>query len=193
VTAPYKFKRIKGTIPNIFQEKEVSMNWAHVHLLLSHLPVIGTIFGVLLLLLALLRKSEELKRVSLGVFVFTALIALPVYFTGEPAEEMVENLPGVAESLIDKHKDAALFALLMAGGAGVVALAGLILFRRAERLPGWVVAVALVLSLATSVLMGWAANLGGQIRHTEIRAGFTSPAETETKGGHETKKEEDHE
>jgi hypothetical protein len=26
VTAPYKFKRIGGTIPNIFQEKEVSMN-----------------------------------------------------------------------------------------------------------------------------------------------------------------------
>jgi len=45
------------------------MNWAHVHLLLNHLPVVGTFFGVLLLLLALLRKSEELKRVSLGVFV----------------------------------------------------------------------------------------------------------------------------
>jgi hypothetical protein len=43
------------------------------------------------------------------------LIALPVYFTGEPADELVENLPGVAESLIDKHKYAALFALLMAG------------------------------------------------------------------------------
>jgi uncharacterized membrane protein len=169
------------------------MNWAHVHLLLSHLPVIGTIFGVLLLLLALLRKSEELKRVSLGVFVFTALIALPVYFTGEPAEEMVENLPGVAESLIDRHKDEALFALLMAGGAGIVALISLILFRRAEKLPGWVIGAALVLSLATGGLMGWTANLGGQVRHTEIRPGFTAPAETETEGGQETKKEEDQE
>lgn len=42
------------------------MNWAHVHLSLNHLPVVGTFFGVLLLLLALLRKSEELKRVSQG-------------------------------------------------------------------------------------------------------------------------------
>jgi hypothetical protein len=167
------------------------MNWAHVHLLLSHLPVIGTIFGVLLLLLALVRKSEELKRVSLGVFVFTALLALPVYFTGEPAEKVVEHLPGVAESLIDRHKDAALFALLMAGSAGIVALISLILFRRAEKLPGWVIGVALVLSLATGGLMGWTANLGGQIRHTEIRSGFTAPAETETEGGQETNKEED--
>jgi uncharacterized membrane protein len=168
------------------------MNWAHIHLLLSHLPVVGTIFGVLLLLLALARKSEELKRVSLGVFVFTALLALPVFFTGEPAEKVVEHLPGVAEPLIERHEDAALFALLMAGGAGVVALAGLILFRRTEKLPGWIVSAMLVLSLATSGLMGWTANLGGQIRHTEIRAVFTALVETETEGK-QKKEEEDHE
>jgi uncharacterized membrane protein len=169
------------------------MNLAYVHLALNHLPIIGAIFGVLLLLLALLRKSEELKRVSLGVFVFTALLALPVYFTGEPAEKVVEHLPGVAEPLIERHENAALFALLMAGGAGVVALAGLILFHRVEKLPGWIVAAMLVLSLATSGLMGWTANLGGQIRHTEIRAGFTAPAETETEGERKKEKEEDHE
>jgi hypothetical protein len=178
---------------NIFQEKERTMNWAHVHLMLSHLPVVGTIFGVLLLLLALLRKSEELKRVSLGIFVLTALLAPPVYFTGEPAEKVVEHLPGVAEPLIERHENAALFALLMAGGAGAVALAGLILFRRAEKLPGWIVAVTLVLSLATSGLMGWTANLGGQIRHTEIRTDFKAPAETEIEGKRKTEKEEDHE
>jgi uncharacterized membrane protein len=169
------------------------MNWAHIHLLLSHLPVVGTIFGVLLLLLALLRKSEELKRVSLGVFVLTALLALPVYFTGEPAEKVVEHLPGVAEPLIEGHENAALFALLMAGGAGIVAMAGLIFFRRAEKLPGWIVAAMLVLSLATSGLMGWTANLGGQIRHTEIRGDFKAPVETETGGDQKTEKEEKHE
>jgi putative effector of murein hydrolase LrgA (UPF0299 family) len=169
------------------------MNWAHVHLMLGHLPVVGTIFGVLLLLFALLIKSEELKRVSLGIFVLTALLALPVYFTGEPAENLVEHLPGVTEPLIDEHEDAALFALLMAGGAGVVALAGLILFRRAERLPGWIVGAVLVLSLATSGLMGWTANRGGRIRHTEIRADFKAPPETETEGKQKTEKEEGHE
>jgi uncharacterized membrane protein len=169
------------------------MNWAHIHLSLNHLPVVGTIFGVLLLLLAMVRKSEELKRVSLGVFVFTALLALPVYFTGEPAEKVVEHLPGVAEPLIERHENAALFVLLMAGGSGAVALAGLILFRRVEKLPGWIVAATLVLSLATGGLMGWTANLGGQIRHTEIRADFTASVETETEGKQKTEKEEDHE
>jgi uncharacterized membrane protein len=169
------------------------MNWAHIHLSLNHLPVVGIIFGVLLLLLALLRKSEELKRVSLCVFVLTTLLALPVYFTGEPAEEVVEHFPGVAESLIGRHENAALFALLMTGVTGIAALIGLIIFRRAEKLPGWVIGAALVLSLATSGLMGWTANLGGQIRHTEIRADFTAPTETETEGKKKTEKEEDHE
>jgi uncharacterized membrane protein len=165
------------------------MNGAHIHLLLNHLPVIGAIFGLLLLLLALSRKSEELKRVSLVVFALTALMALPAYFTGEPAEEVIEHLPDVGKSFIEQHERAALFAFVMAGFTGVVALAGLILFRRAEKLPGWVVAAALVLSLATSGMMSWTANLGGQIRHTEIRSGFQAPAETEDE--HKQKSEEE--
>ena len=116
------------------------MNWAHIHLLLNHLPVIGTIFGVLRLLFAWLRKSEELKRVSLGVFVLTALLALPVYFTGEPAEKVVERLPVVAEPLIERHENAALFALLTAGGAGIVEC-GMVLLKIGEsgyfKLPEW--------------------------------------------------------
>jgi len=50
---------------------------------------------------------------------------------------------------------------------------------------------ALVLSLATSGLMGWTANRGGRIRHVEIRADFKAPAETETGGEQKTEKEED--
>ncbi|MCI0564610.1 MAG: hypothetical protein MN733_39585, partial [Nitrososphaera sp.] len=69
------------------------MNLAHVHLLLNHFPVIGTVFGFLFLAYAMAKKSEELKKVSLGIFVLIALIALPVYFTGEPAEEVVKHLP----------------------------------------------------------------------------------------------------
>ncbi len=36
------------------------MNPAHVHLWLNHLPVVGTFFGLLLLLVAILRRSAEL-------------------------------------------------------------------------------------------------------------------------------------
>lgn len=76
------------------------MSWGHLHLLLNHVPVIGTLLGLLLLLVAFGRKSEELKKVTLGLFVLIALVTVPVYLTGEPAEEMIENIPGISKAIL---------------------------------------------------------------------------------------------
>ena len=32
------------------------MNWAHVHLLINHIPVLGTLFGTLLLVFGIVKK-----------------------------------------------------------------------------------------------------------------------------------------
>lgn len=169
------------------------MNGAHFHLLLNHLPVLGTAFGLLLLLFALLRKSDELKQVSLGVLVLTALSAVPAYLTGEPAEEIVENLPGVAKALVEQHESAALVALSAALATGVVALAGLWLARGNKPLPTWAMLATLFLGLAASGLMARAANLGGQIRHSEIRQDFSSsPAGIPPGEKPKMEKKEDH-
>lgn len=146
------------------------MNFAHWHLLLNHLPVLGTAFGTLLLLTGLLKRSDELKRLSLWVFVLAAVVAVPAYLTGEPAESVIERLPNVAENLIERHEDWALISLLATGLTGIVALLGWFSYRKAERLPQWLSAGALGLALVTSGLMAWTANLGGQIRHPEIVA-----------------------
>ena len=150
------------------------MNFAHWHLLLNHLPVLGTAFGVVLLLLATWRKSDELKRLSLWVFVLAAVAAIPAYLTGEPAEGMIEHMPNVAENLIERHEEWALISLLATGLTGLAALAGWFAYRRAEHLPNWLTSGALVLALTTSTLMGWTANLGGQIRHPEIAAALNN-------------------
>jgi len=61
---------------------------------------------------------------------------------------------------------------------GVAALGGLILFRRGRALPVWFSVSLLVAALIVSGLMAWVANLGGQIRHSEIRADNSPPAAT---------------
>lgn len=161
------------------------MNGAHIHLLLNHIPILGTVFGLLLLLWATLRKSDQLQRVSLGVFVLTALVAVPAYLSGEPAEEVVEHLPGVTHAIIEAHEKAALLALVAMAATGILSLASLILHRRAEKLPGYIAPVLLMLAVLTGGLMGWTGNLGGQIRHTEIRSGA---GQTES-GSHDEQKE----
>jgi uncharacterized membrane protein len=149
------------------------MDLVHIHLLLNHFPVIGMVLGLLLLIFAFLRRSNELKKVSLGIFVLLAMLAIPVYFTGEPAEKSVENLPGVSESIIEQHEEAALIALTGVIILGIVSLITLFLFRHNTQVSVWLMVLSLVISFITTGLMAFTANLGGQIRHTEIRSGAT--------------------
>lgn len=146
------------------------MNIIHLHLLLNHVPVIGAIFALLLLAFGILKKSDDLKKASFGAFAIAALIAIPVYLTGEPAEGLIENLPGVSESVIERHEYAALLALIAIGVVGTIALVGLVLFRGNRKIPAWFSYLSLILALTAGGLMAWTANLGGQVRHSEIRA-----------------------
>jgi uncharacterized membrane protein len=145
------------------------MNWAHVHLLINHFPVIGVLGAILLLIYSLVRKSEEVKMVSFGVFVLIALITPAVYVTGQAAGNVVKNLPGVTEAYIGRHEEMAGLALVSIEALGVLALVGLLLLRRSGSMPQWVVVMVLVVSLVSAAVIGLTANLGGQIRHTEIR------------------------
>jgi uncharacterized membrane protein len=143
------------------------MDPAHIHLLVNHIPVLGTVFGILLLLYGMLAQKHEVTRASLGLFVLAGLGAGVAYLSGEGAEDTVEGLPGVAESIIEAHEEAALIALIAAIVLGVAALLALV-FLRTET-PRWAAVTTLVLALGTAGVMAWTANLGGQIRHTEIR------------------------
>ncbi len=127
-------------------------------------------FALLLLVFALYRPSDDARIVSLAALVLVALVALPVYFTGDAIEDRVEKLPGVSEAVIDRHKDAAGVALAGAEVLGAIGVAGLVLVVR-RALPGWFIPATLALTIVGGGLMAWTANVGGQIRHTEIRAG----------------------
>lgn len=151
-----------------------SMNLTHLHLALNHIPVLGTAFGLALLIFGLWRKSNELKKTALCTFVVIALMAVPAYLTGEPAEDGVEGLPGVSEAIIEQHEEAANVAFASVGALGVIALLGLLALRHGRSVPPWFAGLMVIASLTVSGLMGWTANIGGQIRHTEIRVGTAS-------------------
>jgi len=158
------------------------MDLAHLHLMLNHVPVIGVIFGFLVLFAGLATRLKTVAAVGLGLLIIAGLVAIPVYLTGEPAQEIVEHMPGVSEVLIDEHESAAAISLVSAMLTALFSIAALVFFRsRLVRIQGYLVIASLLISLITGVLMVQTANLGGQIRHTEIRAAVlpaTSGAET---------------
>jgi hypothetical protein len=146
------------------------MDLAHLHLLLNHFPTLGTIMGGGLFVLSLITNSDDLKRASLVVLLGISLIAIPTYISGNGAQEAVKSLPGVSKTLIETHEGAALVALGFIEVTGAFAWLGLWQFRRLARVPNWNLAVILVLTAVTLGLMARASNLGGEIRHGEIRA-----------------------
>ncbi len=157
------------------------MNAAHLHLFFTHAPFAGVVFGILLLLLGLFRKSEELKRVSLWLFILSALLVLPTYLTGAPANNYMRKLmPTMPMETADQHEEIAILALVAVLFVGLLALAGSVMFTKEKNIPRWFVGVLLTVAIISTAALAWTANLGGKVRHTEIR----SPSPAEAPGGH---------
>jgi uncharacterized membrane protein len=146
------------------------MNGVHIHLLLNHIPVIGMLIGLVVLALGVWRKNDSWTRLALGLFVVVAVASLATMLTGEGAEEAVERLPGVTDAVIEPHEEAAKLAAMGAYVLGAISLAGLVWVRR-RPLPRTLTVIVLPVALLVAGLMAYTATLGGQIRHTEIRAG----------------------
>ncbi len=145
------------------------MDPVHAHLILNHIPSIGLGAIALLLAYGLFRKSDEVVKAALFGLVIIALTTIVVFLTGEPAEEAVEDLAGVGHDYIEQHESAGLIALFSVEAVGAAAVIGLLMSRRWREIPRSFTIIAIVLSLAAAGVVAWTSNLGGQIRHTEIR------------------------
>lgn len=150
------------------------MNWAHVHLIINHIPVIGIALLILLFIVAMVRKNKGLITVALAFIILISLATIPVYLTGEPAEEVVEDMPGISEELIEEHEEQAEIAFILVEVAGGLALITLIARRYSDKLGQRLVILTLLVLIVSGGLIGWTANLGGKIHHEEIRSGKDS-------------------
>ncbi|MBX7243146.1 MAG: hypothetical protein K1X92_15485 [Bacteroidia bacterium] len=146
------------------------MNQAHLHLIFNHLPIIGTLIGILTLLAGFVLKSSAVKRTALGIFIFAALTAIPSMLTGEGAEEVVETLPGVSENLIEAHEELASIFIWVVSALGILSLITLIFDLAAKNLKQILYFLTLVLALGAMILGQKVGTSGGEIRHTEIRS-----------------------
>jgi uncharacterized membrane protein len=144
------------------------MNLAHIHLLLNHVPTVGTAIAIALLILSLIRKNDELKRAALEVFFIVALLTIPAYLSGVSAEKQIREREGVSLAMMAAHESAAVASLVLMQLAGAFAWFGLWKFRRTARWGTTALIGVLVLSALTMAVTVRTANLGGEIRHPEI-------------------------
>jgi uncharacterized membrane protein len=144
------------------------MNWAHIHLAVNHVPVILVPAALALLAWGVIRHSSELMRVGLASLVIAAAMGAAVYFTGEPAEGVIEDIEGISKPAIEEHEEAAGFAAVATVLAGVLAVGALFSARGGRAVPPMVLAATFVVTLAAAAALLRTAYLGGFIHHAEI-------------------------
>lgn len=145
------------------------MNAAHLHLILNHFPLVGFVFSFLILALGLFRSNESYVRVGLLIILVSVLFAVPTYLAGEPAEEIIEKLPGFSEKLVEAHEEAAELAIWFIGITALAAGAALWLSNKKTVSTKVILRLVLVLNFISLLLIARTSNLGGKISHPEVR------------------------
>jgi uncharacterized membrane protein len=135
---------------------------------MTHLPIIGSLLGTLVLMYGLWAKSNETKLAAYYLLVISSLGAVVSWLTGEGAEESVEKIQGVSKQAIDQHEGFALIGLVALIVLGCIALMGLFLTFKRSVFINRVAYLTLFTGLISFGIIAWTGYLGGQIRHSEI-------------------------
>jgi hypothetical protein len=159
------------------------MNGAHLHLIVTHLPVLAAPFGALLLGIGLFRGSRTMQQVALSVLVLAGVTAGAAYLSGEGAEDVIEGALGAGKPYLDRHETVAMVGLVATGIAAALALVVLVSGRAGRPFSRGLAVANLLVAVAASGTLAWVANLGGQIGHPEIRSGQGAPAGADLERG----------
>ena len=106
------------------------MSLAHLHLIMNHVPTVGSVVALALLILGYARRNEHLKHVGLELLFVIAVLTLPVYVSGVAAHRELREVKEVSDDAIRIHQDVALFGFAWMEFAGFIAWLALWQWRR---------------------------------------------------------------
>ena len=167
------------------------MNDAHLHMVVNHFPIIGTIFGLGILITGIVMKNTVIKNVAYVLFVIAAIFGLVSMSTGEGAEEIAENLPSVTDQIIHEHEEMAEKLALVLYILGGVSLVGLFMNFKNHAKASLVSYLAFLIALVGVFLGKQTGTTGGEIRHTEIRENSSNSNASEGNAETETTEDKD--
>ncbi|MBT3340121.1 MAG: hypothetical protein HN405_04195 [Planctomycetes bacterium] len=142
---------------------------AQAHLLLVHLPVVGGFFALLTLAVAQWRKDETIWKLGIFFLLLCMLGSVGAYYTGPTAVDALRHAIGSqADAMQDAIELHAVWGRGIFVGFILVCVLGIQTWlQSAQGLnPSVVLKAAVILGLCIALAAsGWAAHLGGLIRH----------------------------
>jgi hypothetical protein len=144
------------------------MNFAHVHLVLTHFPPVLSLGGAFSAAVGIVRRRREPIRLALMLMIAVGAMMPLVFFAGDRAADTIGKVDGVQQEAIAPHQRAATIALAISLFTAPIAGGLLIIERRRGDLSPSLRVLALAAAIACALPIGWTAALGGAIHHPEI-------------------------
>jgi uncharacterized membrane protein len=144
------------------------MDWAHIHLLLNHFPIILVVVGAAATVLGILWPRRSTWMYAATSLTLAGIMVVPTYFTGEPAERALNRPWYVERGAIHGHESSALISALIVGGVALIALFAwrrMVRYPREIALPRSLRGALLIGSLLASAHIFYTSLLGGRIVH----------------------------
>ena len=159
----------------------------YIHVLLNPIPGYVLPTGLVLLLIALVRKRREAQVIALWVLVFVGIAAWPTWYYGHQGyDHLMQSLTDDAKQWANVHvhrADRLVYSLYL---TGALALMAIFLPRRFPKMTSGLAVAALVAGVAAFGCVSLIARAGGEIRHSEFRMGPppAAPEHQHGAGGH---------
>lgn len=144
------------------------MNDAHFHMVVNHFPIIGIIFGLGILIAGIVLKNKSIQNTAYVLFIICMIFGKISMFSGEKAEDIVEEL-GISHDLIHEHEELAENFMKVAYGMGLFAIISLIANVKNHPKAKLFAFLTLILAIVAAIMSKEVGTSGGEIRHTEIR------------------------
>ena len=147
------------------------MNEAHLHMVVNHFPIIGTILGLGILVAGFIFKNNTIKNTAYSLFVVGAIFSAVSMATGDGAERMVEDMPSVGHHIIHEHEEIAEKLALIMYILGIASIIGFYMNVKKNAKAKILSFIILALSIGATIIAVNVGTSGGEVRHTEIREG----------------------
>lgn len=152
------------------------MNEIHLHLLTNHLPIVGVLIATVVLIAGIALQKNDVISTGVYTLLFSGIAAYLAHVTGEKAEHIAENIPGITESLIEHHEEASQPFFIVMLITAAIAIACIFLKNRNKKLYAYGTYGLAILGMTSIFLSYQAGKSGGEIRHEEIREGYELPS-----------------
>ncbi|WP_157452544.1 hypothetical protein [Chloroherpeton thalassium] len=160
--------------------------------MITHFPIFGTLIGSAFLAYGIFSKQDAIKQASFVLIILIALATVPVLISGSGAADAFAPFVGELDrQIIKEHKELAEKTLWLSALMGGLSLASFITLLKKNNLAYALSITTLLITLITFGAFSKVGNLGGQIRHTEIR--HMPQTDTNQTGDHNESANDQHE